>query len=133
MKTASLLNPVLSAIACNPALSFVLCVDRFLSSRRGDVSRISPSFSLIFCCCLVTFFWQSGGFFLNKPIYVQVKTWCPQQRQEIKLTLECTGEPSGIVVSGFPFSCSAACEVRTSSCLLKSDRVTTGRSDKEVS
>jgi hypothetical protein len=63
-----------------------------------------------------------------------IRTWCPQKRQVVELTLEgCKSQGClGCLVQGHPLDCSESCEVRTPLCLLKADSVTTARK-KEAS
>ena len=60
-----------------------------------------------------------------------VKSWCPQTRLQVELTLECRGRQLGSLVQGRPVDCNVtSCKVRTPLCLLKADLITTR---KEVS
>jgi hypothetical protein len=59
-----------------------------------------------------------------------VKSWCPQTRLQVELTLECRGRQLGSLVQGRPVDCNGTCQVRTPLCLLKADLITTR---KEVS
>jgi hypothetical protein len=66
---------------------------------------------------------------LSELFHEFVKTWCPQARREVELTLECRGQLAGCLVQGHPLDCNVNCQVRTPLCLLKADSITTRRKE----